>query len=95
MLFKRKHEDSEKSEKIKQELLSLIDESSEVIYKIAFYSQPEVQDIMNRLMNAWESSGRRGRPIDHASISELKLMLKIARKITKKKPEELWAEYGY
>ena len=83
------------SEKIKKELLSLIDESSEVIYKIAFYSQPEVQSIMNRLVDAWESSGRRGRPVDYATVSELKLMLKIARKIARKRPEELWAEYGY
>ncbi len=92
MLFRKRRVNSEK---IKQELLSLIDESSEVIYKIAFYSQPEVQSIMNRLMDVWESSGRKGRPVDYATVSELKLMLKIARKIARKRPEELWVKYGY
>jgi hypothetical protein len=81
------------AEKIKQEIINLIDENREPIYKEVFYSKPEVQAIMNRVIELWERSGREGRPIDYATIDELKLLLKIAKEIMKKTPEELMAEY--
>jgi lipoate-protein ligase A len=81
------------AEKIKQEIITLIDENREPIYKAVFYSKPEVQSIMNRIMEVWERSGGEGRPIDYATIDELEQLLKIAKEIVKKSPEELMAEY--
>jgi len=91
VFFKRKREDADK---IRDELINLIDNSKETIYKIAFYSNPEVEAIMNRLVSVWEHNNRQGRPIDYANITELKKLLKIAKNIVKKSPAELWAEYS-
>jgi hypothetical protein len=90
LLFKRKHVNADKA---REELINLIDESRESIYKEIFYSRPEVQSIMDRIIEVWERSGRQGRPIDYATIDELKQLLRIAKEIVKKKPEELMAEY--
>lgn len=81
------------AERIKRELITLIDENREPIYKAVFYSKPEVQSIMNRIMEVWERSGRQGIPIDYATIDELEQLLRIAKEIVKKKPGELMAEY--
>jgi len=90
LLFKRKHVNADKA---REELINLIDESRESIYKEVFYSRPEVQSIMDRIIEVWERSGRQGRPIDYATIDELKQLLRIAKEIVKKSPEELMAEY--
>ena len=90
MLFKRKHFNADKA---REELINLIDESKEPIYKEIFYSRPEVRSIMDRIIEVWERSGRQGRPIDYANIDELKQLLRIAKEIVKKNPEELMAEY--
>ena len=90
MLFKRKHFNADKA---REELINLIDESRESIYKEIFYSRPEVRSIMDRIIEVWERSGRQGRPIDYANIDELKQLLRIAKEIVKKNPEELMAEY--
>jgi len=82
-------------EKIKEELVVLIDENKEVIYKIAFYSKPEVQSILNRAFEKWERNNRHGRPIDYATEEELQLLYRIAKDILKKSPAELWAEYWH
>lgn len=90
MFFTGKRTDADK---IKEELVILIDENTEVIYKVVFYSKPEVQSIMNRVFEEWERNNRQGRPIDYATEEELQLLYKIAKDILKKKPAELWAEY--
>lgn len=81
-------------EEMKSEIIRLIDESREVIYKIAFYSQPEVQEVLERVSRRWEESGYQGRPIDYASVEELEVLYKIARRIVSYSPEELWGVYG-
>lgn len=81
-------------DEMKNEIIRLIDESREVIYKIAFYSQPEVQEILERVSKRWEESGYQGRPIDYASAEELEMLYKIARRIVSRSPEELWSTYG-
>jgi hypothetical protein len=80
-------------DRIKRELVALIDENREVIYKIAFYSRPEVQSIMDRVLEAWEHNNRQGEPIDYATLEELEVLYRVAKEISKKKPSELWAEY--
>jgi hypothetical protein len=90
LLLKRKHFNADKA---REELINLIDESREPIYKEIFYSRPEVRSIMDRIIEVWERNGRQGRPIDYANIDELKQLLRIAKEIVKKNPEELMAEY--
>lgn len=81
-------------EKLKSEIIRLIDENNEVIYKIAFYSQPEVQEILNKVLKRWESSGYRDRPIDHATAEELEVLYRIARRVFSRRSDELWSAYG-
>jgi hypothetical protein len=91
-LFKRRKKMS--PEEMREEIVRLIDESREPIYKVAFYSQEEVQEILGKLEKRWEESRRVGRPIDYATEEELEVLYKIAKRIASKTPEELWAEYG-
>jgi len=81
-------------EELKNEIIRLIDENTEVAYKIAFYSQPEVREILDRVIKRWEMSGFCGKPIDYATADEIKTLYKVARKICSKKPGELWNTYG-
>lgn len=82
------------AEEMKSEVIRLIDENREVIYKIAFYSQPEVQEILERVSRRWEESGYKDRPIDHATTEELGVLYKVARKIASQRADELWSMYG-
>ncbi|MEM1879888.1 MAG: hypothetical protein QXE28_02975 [Desulfurococcaceae archaeon] len=92
MIFKvRKHK--EDIEKLRNEVVRLIDESNEAIYKVVFYSLDEVQEIMNKVMDKWERSGKQGRPIDYASPEEVKVLHKIAKKLASRSPAELLVEY--
>lgn len=81
-------------EEMREEIVRLIDESREVIYKIAFYAQPEVQGILDDVTKRWENSGYIGKPIDYATPEELEILYKIAQRIANMPPEELWAIYG-
>ena len=88
ILFKKKIS----PEQAKEEIIRLIDENTVTIYKAAFYSNEKVGEIMNLIMERWEKAGRRDRPIDHASNEEIMILYKIAREITRRRPEELLAE---
>ncbi|MEM1628556.1 MAG: hypothetical protein QXP02_06105 [Desulfurococcaceae archaeon] len=83
--------DNDKISKMKKEIIEIIDESREIAYKVAFYSQPEVQTILNRLFDEWERNNRRGIPLDYAIDVEIRILHKIAKEISRKPPEDLWA----
>ncbi|MEB3844967.1 MAG: hypothetical protein LRS48_04725 [Desulfurococcales archaeon] len=70
-------------ESVKREILSLIDDHYSGWVKAAFYSDPVVEPIVDRLMNTWESNGREGIPLDFASDEELTTLLSQARKYSR------------
>jgi len=79
---------------MKEEIIRLIDENNEVVYKIAFYSQPEVQSILERVNKKWEENNYQGKPLDYATDEEVVVLYNIAVRISSKRPGELWAIYG-
>ncbi|MCE4613637.1 MAG: hypothetical protein F7C07_07410 [Desulfurococcales archaeon] len=67
-------------EKIKREIIRLIDENYSTWVKSAFYSDPRVSSILEKLTRAWEDGGRKGIPIDYASREDLEVLLELARR---------------
>jgi len=68
------------TEKIKREIVKLIDDNYSTWVKAAFYSDPNVSSILEELTRKWESNQRKGAPIDYASVEELQVLLQLARK---------------
>ncbi len=67
-------------EELKREIVKLIDENRSPWVKAAFYSNPEVSGILDRLISLWESNDRRGIPLDYASEDELRTLHRLARR---------------
>ncbi len=57
-----------------KELLYIIEESDDVWRKVAFYSDSQVQKILNDLYVRWENSNYVGQPLELASDEELKIL---------------------
>ncbi|BAA80987.2 hypothetical protein APE_1977.1 [Aeropyrum pernix K1] len=73
----------------KERILRLIDDSENTWLKAAFYGDPKVSAILERLFEAWESAGRRGMPIDYATREELEDLEKAAVKYASMSEAEL------
>ena len=67
-------------DRVKQEILSLIDDNYSNWRKAAFYSDPEVIAILDRLQSVWEDNNMAGYPIDYATDEELQVLLDKARR---------------
>ncbi len=67
-------------EELVQELISLIEDNESPWRKAAFYSDPKVGPIYEKLINAWLKAGEKGIPLDYASIEDLEVLVSIARK---------------
>ncbi|MCE4624684.1 MAG: hypothetical protein F7C35_02310 [Desulfurococcales archaeon] len=67
-------------EAIKREILELIDSHWNNWVKAAFYSDPQVEPIMGRLVKAWRENGEQGKPLDYATDEELMILLHAARR---------------
>jgi hypothetical protein len=76
-------------EKLKNEIISLIDESKLPIVKEAFYSNPEVEAVMERLYDQWEKNNHAGIPLDYATHEELLLLYKVAKEVVNSPHGEL------
>ena len=63
-----------------EELLNLIEYNDVAWRKAAFYSDPQVEPIYNRLVEEWEKAGGEGIPLDYASVEELEVLVRAARK---------------
>ncbi len=74
-------------EKLKNKILTLIDESTNNWAKMAFYSDPKVATILERVYGEWEQNNRRGLPIDYATLEELQVLAKAAEKYKNAGPE--------
>ena len=66
-------------EAVKREIIRLIDDHWDPWVKAAYYSDPIVSRIMDRLLEAWSGGGETGRPIDYATEDELLELLSKAR----------------
>ncbi|WP_448578055.1 hypothetical protein [Thermosphaera sp.] len=79
----------EDMEKLKKEIIGLIDESTLPVIKEAFYSNPNVEAIMEKLYEQWENNNHIGIPLDYATYEELLLLHKVAREVVNSPYEEL------
>ena len=64
--------------KLISRVISLIEEHTNQWIKAAFYSDPEVNSILEKLYDRWEKNDRRGIPLDYASIDELEILAEKA-----------------
>jgi hypothetical protein len=67
------------TDELKREIISLIDDNIDVNVKAAFYSDPDVSEILNNLYQRWENNNNKNEPLDYATIDELKLLVIKAR----------------
>lgn len=67
------------ADELKREIVSLIDDNVDVAVKAAFYSDPDVSEILNNLYQRWESNNNKNEPLDYATMDELKLLVIKAR----------------
>ena len=75
-------------EDVKREIIRLIDENRSPWVKAAFYSDPEVSSILDRLIESWESNNRNGIPLDYASDQELETLYRLAKKYSSLSDDE-------
>ena len=67
-------------ERLIREIEMYVDYNPNIYAKIAFYSDLEVQRILENIYKRWEEAGRRGIPLDFATMDELKLLASKALK---------------
>ncbi len=65
---------------MRKKIIELIDDSRDNDRKIAFYSDENVQAIMERLYSEWEKNDRKGIPLDYASNEELEVLYRLAKR---------------
>jgi hypothetical protein len=61
--------------------------------RAAFYSDPDVENILNLLYERWQASGGRGEPIDYATDEEIEALYQIARRYASLTPYEAYTIY--
>lgn len=76
-----------------RELTRIIDESADPWRKTAFYSDPEVQQILNTIYERWESSGEKGIPLDYATDEEIKFLYSKAINVRPEDSEDLMKKF--
>ena len=67
-------------EELKEKLTVFLDQDPRKWVRSAFYSDPEVQHVMDILYGKWEEAGRKGMPVDYASHDELVFLWNKASK---------------
>ncbi len=66
-------------ERLKNEIISLIDYNRDNWVKAAFFSDEVVEVIMESLYYKWSRNGEVARPIDYATDDELKILYNKAK----------------
>ena len=82
--------DSER-EKLIRIIEEAVENSRDNWKKVAFYSDPDVASILERLYEAWEANERRGKPIDYATLDDLRVLATKAKSV---KPVSPWSVYN-
>ncbi|MCE4604566.1 MAG: hypothetical protein F7B20_06345 [Aeropyrum sp.] len=76
-------------EEARDRILRLIEDSDNPWLKAAFYGDPKVSQVLDRLFEEWEKSGRKGIPIDYATDDELVVLERAAVKYASMSTAEL------
>ncbi|MGC8556580.1 MAG: hypothetical protein ACP5ML_00900 [Fervidicoccus sp.] len=76
------------NERMKLEIISMIDENPSNWIKSAYFSDSEVSKIMEILYKLWEENNEKGFPIDYASNEQLKALYSKAKRYSSMKEEE-------
>jgi hypothetical protein len=63
-----------------EELIMLIEDNESPWRKAAFYSDPKVIPIYDKLIKKWLEAGEKGVPLDYADESDLNILVAVARK---------------
>ncbi len=66
-------------ERLKHEIIEMIDYNRDNWVKAAFFSDEVVEVIMESLYTKWAQNGEIARPIDYATEDELKILYKKAK----------------
>ena len=61
-------------ERMKKEIIEIVDRNWNPWVKAAFYSDPEVEAILSQLYDIWERNDRRGIPLDYATQEQLEIL---------------------
>ncbi len=61
--------------------------------RAAFYSDPEVERIVEALYIRWRENEHRGEPIDYANDEELELLYNLAKRYASMTPYEAYVVY--
>ena len=69
--------------KLIDDIMSLIENSTDGWRKAAFYSDEDVNRLLNELYSRWESSKGLGMPLDYATEEELIFLHEKALKLSK------------
>jgi hypothetical protein len=69
----------DQANELKREIVSLIDDNTDVNVKAAFYGDPEVTRILDDLYKRWENNSNKNEPLDYATMDELKILIMKAR----------------
>ncbi|MCE4608970.1 MAG: hypothetical protein F7C36_01135 [Desulfurococcales archaeon] len=67
-------------DELREKILQLIDEHKNNWVLAAYYSDPDVDMIMKRLVKEWEENSEKGKPIDYATREELEILYLKAKK---------------
>jgi len=80
-------------EEMKRKIIEIIDENKSAGPKIAFYSDPDVAEIIDKLYKRWNAEGCKGKPLDYASEEEIRFLYKMALKYRNISEAEAWMLY--
>ncbi len=61
--------------------------------RAAFYSDPSVEDILNKLYERWTRNNNVGEPIDYATDEEVEILYKLAKHYASLTPYEAYTIY--
>lgn len=80
-------------EEKRRRIIELIDESRSDGRKIAFYSDPTVQEILDKLYERWEKNNRAGIPLNYAEPEEIEILYNLAIRYSRISDQEAYALY--
>ncbi|MET1102194.1 MAG: hypothetical protein ABWW69_06960 [Pyrodictiaceae archaeon] len=78
----------------KDEVLNFIErriENANQWIRAAFYSDPDVVAILDKLYERWYKSSQEGEPIDYANDEELRMLFDAAKRYARMSPYEAYA----
>lgn len=66
-------------EEYKRTIIEMIDENKSSWVKAAFYGDPDVAPLLDKIYERWEKAEREGEVLDYATYEELKILASKAR----------------